>query len=127
MKIKLASILVADQSKALAFYTDVLGFVKKEDVAMGEYRWLTVQSAEEENGTELVLEPMAFEPARIYQKSLYDAGIPCTAFHSDNVENDYNRLTALGVTFKMAPTKMGPVTLAMFDDTCGNYVQMVQV
>ena len=127
MKLKLTSIMVTDQANALKFYTEVLGFVKMADIDMGNYRWLTVVSPEEQGGTELVLEPMAFEPAAVYQKALFDAGIPSNAFHVDDIEAEYQRLLALGVVFKNKPTNMGPVTLAMFADTCGNYIQLAQV
>ncbi|GAB4021285.1 methylglyoxalase [Spirosoma migulaei] len=127
MKIKVTSLLVDDQEKALAFYTEVLGFVKKTEVPLGEHKWLTVVSGEERDGVELLLEPMAFEPARVYQKALFDAGIPLTAFNVDDVQLDYERLIKLGVVFSMKPTTMGPVTLAVFDDTCGNNIQLVQV
>jgi predicted enzyme related to lactoylglutathione lyase len=127
MKIKLSSILVDDQDKALKFYTEVLGFVKKTEIPMGEHRWLTVVSKEEQDGVELVLEPMGFAPAKVYQKALFDAGIPLTAFHVDDIQKEYERLEKLGVAFSMKPTKMGPVTLAVLDDTCGNNIQLVQV
>ena len=94
---------------------------------MGEHKWLTVVSPEEQDGVEAVLEPMAFDPARTFQKALYEAGIPLTAFHVDDVQKEYERLEKSGVTFSMKPTKMGPVTLAVFDDTCGNNIQIVQV
>ena len=127
MKIKLCSLLVKDQDKALQFYTEVLGFVKKTEIPMGEHKWLTVVSKEQQDGVELVLEPMAFAPARVYQQALFEAGIPYTAFHVDNVEEEYQRLLKKGVVFSMAPTAMGAVKLAVFDDTCGNNIQMVQV
>lgn len=127
MKIKLVSILVKDQDKALQFYTDVLGFVKKTDIPLGEHKWLTVVSKEEQDGVELVLEPMAFAPARVYQQALFEAGIPLTAFHVEDVEAEYQRLKGKGVVFSLAPTLMGAVRLAVFDDTCGNNIQMVQV
>jgi predicted enzyme related to lactoylglutathione lyase len=127
MKIKLASLLVKDQGKALQFYTEILGFVKKTDIPMGEHKWLTVVSKEEQDGVELVLEPMAFQPAQVYQKALFEAGIPATAFHVDNVEEEYQRLIKKGVVFSMKPTPMGAIKLAVFDDTCGNNIQMVQV
>ena len=127
MKIKLSSIMVDNQDKALKFYTEVLGFVKKTEIPMGEYRWLTVVSKEEQDGVELVLEPMGFAPAKVYQKALYDAGIPLTAFHVDDIQKEYDRLEKLGVAFSMKPTKMGPVTIAVLDDTCGNNIQLVQV
>jgi predicted enzyme related to lactoylglutathione lyase len=127
MKIKLTSVVVDDQDKALKFYTEVLGFVKKTEIPMGEHKWLTVVSKEEQDGVELLLEPMGFAPAKVYQKALFDAGIPLTAFHVDDIQKEYERLEKLGVTFSMKPTKMGPATLAVFDDTCGNNIQIVQV
>ena len=119
--------MVDDQDKALRFYTEKLGFVKKTEVPLGEYKWLTVVSGEEPDGVELLLEPMGFAPARVFQKALKDAGIPWTLFHVDDVQREYERLVNLGVTFSMKPTQMGPTTLAVFDDTCGNNIQLVQV
>lgn len=116
-----------DQEKALKFYTEILGFVKKTEIPMGEYKWLTVVSKEEQDGVELLLEPMGFEPARVYQKALFEAGIPLTMFNVDDVQKEYERLGSVGVAFSMKPTKMGAVTLAVFDDTCGNNIQIVQV
>lgn len=127
MKIKLTSVMVDDQEKALKFYTDVLGFIKKRDIPMDEHRWLTVVSEEDQNGPELVLEPMGFEPARTYQKALYKAGIPLTAFHVNDIEKEYERLKELGVEFSMEPTQMGPSKLAVFDDTCGNHIQLFEI
>ena len=127
MKIKLTSIMVKDQDKALKFYTEVLGFVKKTEVPLGEHKWLTVVSKEEQDGVELVLEPLGFPPAVVWQKALFEAGIPATAFHVDNIEEEHRRLEKLGVVFSIKPTPMGAVTLAVFDDTCGNNIQMVQV
>jgi predicted enzyme related to lactoylglutathione lyase len=127
MKIKLASLMVNDQEKALKFYTEVLGFVKKTEVPLGEHKWLTVVSKEEQDGVELVLEPLGFPPAAIFQKALFDAGIPLTAFNVDDVEVEYKRLTDLGVSFSIPPTAMGTVRLAVFNDTCGNNIQMFQV
>jgi len=127
MKIKWTSILVDDQKKALKFYTEILGFVKKTDVPMGEYSWLTVVSKEEPDGVEVVLEPMGFAPAKVYQKALKDAGIPLTMFYVDNVQSEFERLEKLGVKFSMKPTQMGPTTIVVFDDTCGNNIQLVQV
>lgn len=126
MKIILTSVPVTDQKKALAFYTDVLGFVKKHDVPMGEYSWLTVVSPQETEGVELLLEPMAFAPARTYQKALYDAGIPWTSFGVDDIRGEFQRLKQRGVVFKQEPMPAGPVTIAMFDDTCGNLIQIMQ-
>ena len=127
MKIKLMSLLVDNQDKALKFYTEILGFVKKRDIPMGEHRWLTVVSPEEPDTVELVLEPMAFAPAREYKKALFEAGIPSNAFNVEDVEKEYDRLEKLGVVFSMKPTKMGPTTLAVFNDTCGNNIQIFQV
>jgi predicted enzyme related to lactoylglutathione lyase len=127
MKIKLTSVTVQNQDKALKFYTEVLGFVKKTEIPMGEHKWLTVVSKEEPDGVQLVLEPLGFPPAAVYQKALFEAGIPCTAFNVDNIEAEYQRLQNKGVVFSMKPTPMGPATLAVFDDTCGNNIQLVQV
>lgn len=127
MKIRLTSVLVNDQDKALKFYTEILGFVKKTEVPLGEHKWLTVVSKEEQDGVELLLEPMGFEPAKVYQKALFEAGIPLTAFHVNDVDKEYERLKNSGVTFSMAPTQMGPVKLAVLNDTCGNNIQLVQV
>ena len=127
MKIKLTSILVDDQDKALRFYTQTLGFIKKTEIPMGEHKWLTVVSNEEPNGVEVVLEPMGFAPAKVYQKALHDAGIPLTAFFVEDIQSEYERLEKLGVKFSMKPTVMGPVTITVFDDTCGNNIQLVQV
>ena len=121
------SVLVDDQDKALKFYTEKLGFIKKTDMPLGEHKWLTVVSPEEQDGTEIVLEPMGFQPAQVYQKALFEAGIPYTAFHVDDVQKEYERLLSLGVSFSMPPTPMGMVTLAVFNDTCGNNIQIVQV
>ena len=127
MKIKLTSVMVDDQDKALKFYTEVLGFVKKKEIPMGAHKWLTVVSKEEPDGVELVLEPLGFGPAITFQQELFEAGIPLTAFNVDDVQMEYERLIKLGVVFSMAPTKMGPVTLAVFNDTCGNNIQIFQV
>ncbi|WP_118973874.1 VOC family protein [Taibaiella koreensis] len=129
MKIKIISIPVRDQTKALAFYTGKLGFVKKTDAPVGEDRWLTVVSREEQDGPELLLEPAPnhFEPARVYQEALFDAGIPYTQFNVDNVQQEYERLEAMGVAFSVKPTEMGTVKIAVFDDTCGNNIQIVEM
>jgi predicted enzyme related to lactoylglutathione lyase len=126
MQITLASIFVENQDRALRFYTEVLGFQKKHDIPMGEFRWLTVISPEGIAGVELVLEPMAFPPARTYQKALYDAGIPATAFMSADIQTEYQRLKARSVKFRGEPTTMGPVTVVRFEDTCGNLINLVQ-
>lgn len=127
MKIKLTNVAVDDQEKALKFYTEILGFVKKTEIPMGEYKWLTVVSKDEQDGAELLLEPMGFAPARDYQKALFEAGIPSNMFHVDDVQKEYERLEYLGVEFSMKPTQMGAVRLAVFNDTCGNNIQIVQV
>lgn len=119
--------MVNDQDKALKFYTEVLGFVKKTEIPMGEHKWLTVVSKEEQDGVELVLEPMGFAPAKTYQQALFEAGIPLAAFDVDDIETEYERLLKSGVVFSMKPAQMGPVKLAVFDDTCGNNIQLVQV
>jgi catechol 2,3-dioxygenase-like lactoylglutathione lyase family enzyme len=126
MQIRLASVFVQDQEQALRFYTTVLGFNKHEDVAMGEYRWLTVVSPEGAEGVELVLEPMAFPPAREFQQALFEAGIPATAFMTTDIAAEYRRLKELGVTFRSEPQAMGPITAVLFEDTCGNLINLVQ-
>jgi predicted enzyme related to lactoylglutathione lyase len=127
MRIKLTSVMVKDQDKALKFYTELLGFQKKTDIPMGEHRWLTVVSSEEPDGPEVVLEPLGFPPARTYQQALFEAGIPLTAFNVDDVEREFQRLADLGVKFSMEPTAMGVTKLAVFDDTCGNNIQIFEV
>jgi catechol 2,3-dioxygenase-like lactoylglutathione lyase family enzyme len=127
VRIKLTSVFVSDQEKALQFYTKVLGFVKKTDIPIkGKDRWLTVVSSEGPDDVELLLEPMGFDPAKTYQKALFDAGIPLTSFGVDDIEKEHARLERLGARFKTKPTKMGPVTVAVLDDTCGNLIQIVQ-
>nr|WP_293843176.1 VOC family protein [uncultured Arsenicibacter sp.] len=127
MKIRLKSLLVNDQEKALQFYTETLGFIKKTEIPMGEHRWLTVVAREEPDGVELVLEPTAFPPAQTFQQALFDAGIPYTAFEVDNLDEEYERLLAAGVVFSMPPAMMGPTRLAVFNDTCGNNIQIYQM
>ena len=126
MQIKLASVMVDDQDKALHFYTTMLGFVKVVDIPMGPYRWLTVSSPEGVNGVELVLEPMAFPPSQVFQKALFDAGISATAFMTSYIATEYKRLKELGVTFRSEPKSMGPITMVVFEDTCGNLINLVQ-
>jgi predicted enzyme related to lactoylglutathione lyase len=126
MQIKLASITVDDQEKALKFYTTIVGFVKKEDISMGQYRWLTVTSPEGVAGVELVLEPLGFPPAQVYQKALFAAGIPATAFMTKDIAGEYRRLKELGVVFRGEPKSMGPVIVVLFEDTCGNLINLVQ-
>ena len=122
--INLTSVLVDDQDRALAFYTDVLGFRLKNDVPMGEHRWLTVVSPEHPDGVELVLEPDAHPAARTFKQALVADGIPYNSFSVADVQAEYDRLTALGVRFTQPPTQMGPVTTAVLDDTCGNLLQI---
>jgi catechol 2,3-dioxygenase-like lactoylglutathione lyase family enzyme len=124
MRITLASVLVDDQDRALAFYTNVLGFRKKNDIPMGEHRWLTVVSPEEPNGVELVLEPDAHPAARPFKQALAEDGIPFTSFSVQDVHAEYERLSAAGVRFTQRPMDAGPVTVAVFDDTCGNLIQI---
>ena len=124
MKINLTSVLVDDQAKALQFYTDVLGFVKKSDVPVGEHRWLTVVSPEDPDGPELVLEPDGHPAAPPFKEALAADGIPVTSFAVDDVQREFERLTGLGVRFTQQPTEMGPVTTAVLDDTCGNLIQI---
>ena len=126
MQIKFTSILVDDQSKALKFYTESLGFRKLSDIPMGEYRWLTVVSPDGVEGAEVVLEPMGFPPARAWQKALFDAGIPATAFITTDIDSEFQRLAARGVKFRGEPTQMGPIKAVTFEDTCGNLVNLVQ-
>jgi catechol 2,3-dioxygenase-like lactoylglutathione lyase family enzyme len=124
MRINLASVLVDDQRKALEFYTTVLGFRKKTDVPVGEYAWLTVVSPEEPDGVELVLEPSVHPAVRPFKAALVRDGIPFTSFAVDDVTAEHERLVALGVRFTRPPTDMGAVTTAVFDDTCGNLIQI---
>jgi len=126
MRIKLNSVFVDDQDKALKFYTDVLGFVKKRDMPAGKFRWLTVVPPEDPDSTELVLEPDDNPAAKAFKKSLYEQGIPLTAFAVDDIQNEYKKMKKLGVIFRIHPTKMGPTTMAVFDDTCGNLIQIYQ-
>jgi len=118
--------MVRDQDAALLFYTNVLGFSRMADIPMGEYRWLTVTSPDGIEGVELVLEPMAFPPAQAYQKALFDAGIPAAAFITKDVLADYNRLKKLGVVFRGVPKNMGMIINVIFEDTCGNLINLVQ-
>ncbi|NOU00586.1 MAG: VOC family protein [Gallionella sp.] len=127
MQIKLNSVLVDNQDKALKFYTETLGFVKKFDIPMGEFRWLTVVSPEGRDDLELVLEPMGFEPAKTFQAALFFAGIPSTALATTNIDADYSRLKNLGVVFRGEPKQAGPVKTVVFEDTCGNLINLYQV
>jgi predicted enzyme related to lactoylglutathione lyase len=126
MRINLSSVMVEDQEQALRFYTEKLGFIKKTDMSIGEYRWLTVTSPDGPEGVELVLEPMGFPPARDYQKALYTAGIPITAFLSKDIQAEYKQLKARGVKFRTEPQMMGAITSVLFEDTCGNLINLVQ-
>ena len=127
MKIVVTSVLVDDQEKALQFYTDVLGFVKKNDIPMGEARWLTVVSPQDPDGTELLLEPDGHPAAGPFKEALVADGIPYTSFGVDDVKAEFNRLRDRGVRFTQEPLEMGPVTTAVFDDGCGNLIQIAQV
>lgn len=126
MQIKFSSLLVDDQDKALVFYTGVLGFTVVSDIPMGPYRWLTVTSPEGTAGMELVLEPMAFPPARTWQRALFEAGVPATAFITQDIAAEVARLRARGVVFRGEPRSMGPITAVLFEDTCGNLINLVQ-
>ena len=126
MRIILASVFVEDQDKALKVYTEKLGFVKKEDVPVGEFKWLTVVSPDDQAGTELLLEPNDNPVAQAYQKGIFEQGIPATSFGVTDIHAEYERLKARGLTFTMDPTKMDQVTMAVFDDTCGNLIQIMQ-
>lgn len=126
MRINLASVLVDDQDKALRFLTEILGFQTKHDVAMGRFRWITVVSPEDPDGTERVLEPDEHPAAKPFKDALSSDGIPFTAFAVDNVQAEFDRLPALGVRFTQEPIEMGPVTTAVLDDTCGNLIQIQQ-
>lgn len=126
MKIIVTSLFVQDQDKALEFYTNTLGFVKKHDVPTGKYRWIALVSPESEDGTELLLEPDEHPAAKEYQKRLLADGIPATMFGVEDIHREYDRLVETGVKFTMAPTTMGDFTIAVFDDTCGNLIQMIQ-
>jgi len=128
MKIKLESVYISDLDKALSFYTDVLGFVKKRDIPMGDTRFVTVVSPEEPDGTELLLEPNGEHPAtKAYKKALYEEGLPLTAFLVDDIESEYARLRESGVEFRSEPQRFGDEVMATFDDTCGNLIMIYQV
>jgi catechol 2,3-dioxygenase-like lactoylglutathione lyase family enzyme len=126
MKIVVTSVLVDDQEKAVRFYTDVLGFQKKEDIPMGEARWLTVVSQQDRDGTELLLEPDQHPAARPFKAALVEDGIPYTSFGVDDVRAEFDRMRDLGVQFTQEPLDLGTVTTAVFDDTCGNLIQIAQ-
>ena len=127
MRINLASVLVDDQDKALRFYTDVLGFVKKTEFPVGEHRWLTVVSPEDPDGVELVLEPDTHPAVRPFKEALVSDGIPFTSFAVADVREEFARLTGLGVTFTQEPVQMGAMTTAVLDDTCGNLIMITSM
>jgi catechol 2,3-dioxygenase-like lactoylglutathione lyase family enzyme len=124
MRINIVSVMVEDQAKALRFYTDMLGFVKKHEIPLGKHAWLTVVSPDDPAGTELSLEPDEHPAARPFKQALVTDGIPFTSFAVDDVEAEYERLVGRGVQFTQPPTDMGPVVTAVFDDTCGNLIQI---
>jgi catechol 2,3-dioxygenase-like lactoylglutathione lyase family enzyme len=127
MRINITSVFVDDQAAALRFYTEVLGFVKKTEAPVGEFLWLTVVSPDQPDGVELLLEPSAHPAVPPYKKALVADGIPAAQFAVDDVQAEYERLKGLGVTFTQEPTQMGPVTTAVFDDTCGNLIQIAGI
>lgn len=127
MKIKLTSVYVDDQTKALAFYTDVLGFAKRADFTNGPFRWLTVASAEDPNGAELQLALNDYPAAKAYQRAMFEKGQPAAMFYTDDVNGDYERIKARGADFTMPPTAVTGSTIAMLNDGCGNLVQLVQL
>ncbi|WP_285502461.1 VOC family protein [Actinokineospora sp. NBRC 105648] len=124
MRINLTSVFVDDQEQALRFYTEVLGFLPKHDVPLGEDRWLTVVSPQDPEGTELLLEPSGHPAVKPFKEALVADGIPATSFAVDDVHAEYERLRGLGVRFTQEPAEMGPVTTAVLDDTCGNLIQI---
>jgi catechol 2,3-dioxygenase-like lactoylglutathione lyase family enzyme len=126
MRIRLTYVLVDDQAKAEHFYTDILGFTVKDDVPLGEYRWLTVVSPDEPDAAELLLEPDAHPAAKAFKEAMRGDGLPVATFAVDDLAAEHARLVSLGVQFTMEPTEMGPVTVAVLDDTCGNLVQLMQ-
>ncbi|SDE22886.1 VOC family protein [Kordiimonas lacus] len=127
MKMFIKSVFVPDQAKALKFYTNVLGFEVKQDIPLGEYRWLTVVSPEEPDGVQLLLEPNQHQAAKAYQEALFADGIPCTSFSVEDVDAEYERLVKAGVGFTVAPMVAGNAKMAVFDDTCGNLIQIVEL
>lgn len=126
VRIIVTSVFVDDQDKALAFYTSVLGFVKKQDFPVGRFRWLTVASQAGRDGVELLLEPNDNPAARTFQEAIFQQGIPATTFGVDDLEREHERLQKLGVVFRSKPTRMGPVLTAVLEDTCGNLIQLAQ-
>jgi catechol 2,3-dioxygenase-like lactoylglutathione lyase family enzyme len=126
MKINLTSVFVNDQDKALKFYTEILGFIKKHDMPVWEFKWITVVSPDEQNGTELLLEPNDNPAAKSYQNAIFEQGIPAASFAVESMEKEFERLKSLDVVFTMEPTQMGPVMMSVFDDNCGNLIQITQ-
>jgi catechol 2,3-dioxygenase-like lactoylglutathione lyase family enzyme len=126
MRLGITSVMVENQDQALEFYTTILGFQKMADIPFGEMRWLTVVSPDVPQGMELVLEPMSFPPARTFQQALFEAGIPATAMFTEDINSEHTRLKSLGVTFRGEPTAMGPITAVVFEDSCGNLINLVQ-
>ena len=126
MRITLTGVFVSDQDEALRFYTETLGFVKKHDLPVGEFKWLTVVSPDDPDGIELLLEPNENPVAQEYQKGIFDQGIPAASFSVTDIRAEYEKLKLLGVTFTMEPTELANVTIAVFDDTCGNLIQITQ-
>ena len=127
MRIYVSSVFVDDQAKALDFYTGTLGFIEKNDVPVGDYRWLTVVSPEEPGGTELLLEPSAHPAVKPYKDALVKDGIPATSFQVQDLNGEFARLSERGVVFTQEPTDAGPVRMAILDDTCGNLIQLIQM
>jgi predicted enzyme related to lactoylglutathione lyase len=127
MKIKLTSVFVEDQEKTLRFYTEVLGFVKKLDLPVGKFKWLTVVSPDEPNGTQLLLEPIDNPAAKQYQEAIFNQGISAASFFVEDIQKEYQRLKKLGVKFTMPLTKVPASIIAVFDDTCGNLIQIAQI
>jgi catechol 2,3-dioxygenase-like lactoylglutathione lyase family enzyme len=127
MRIYVTSVLVDDQRKALDFYTKTLGFELKRDIPLGDASWLTVVSPEQPDGTELLLEPSGHPAAKPFKDALVEDGIPFTSFAVDDIQAEFERLRSKGVVFTQEPTEMGPITMAVFDDTCGNLIQIVQM
>jgi catechol 2,3-dioxygenase-like lactoylglutathione lyase family enzyme len=127
MRIYVTSVFVDDQKKALDFYTNTLGFKKKSDVPLGSASWLTVVSREQPDGTELLLEPSGHRAVEPFKNALVEDGIPATSFAVDDVQAEFDRLRSKGVRFTQEPTEMGGVTTAVFDDTCGNLIQIAQL
>ena len=126
MRITLTGVFVGDQDEALRFYTETLGFVKKNDVPAGEFKWLTVVSPDDPDGTELLLEPNENPVSQAFQKGIFDQGIPAASFGVMDIRAECEKLKSRGVAFTMEPIEMGDVTIAVFDDTCGNLIQIMQ-